>query len=598
MSNLLQQAVTAHQSGNLDEAEKLYRAVLDAQPQQLDALALLGVVRGAKSDFGQAVELIEKAIKRDPKSALFKFHLGNVLMAAQKLPEAIVALRQAVVLQPGMAQAHYNLANALRATGDWDGAIVAYQKAIQHNPIYAEAYNNLALALVHEKKYDEALEQAKKSVAVAPTYGDGWLTLCNVAEQVKEYPLALKAGEQNVKLLPDNHRAWFGYGVALNRLDRNEDAVLAYKRALELKPDRADIWDNLGQTYQSLNQLEEAEAIFRKTVEVAGQALADEEGREVDETEYGNRHWHLALMELLRGKYKEGFARYRSRFEEVGGLIRPNFSRPLWKGESLSGKTILLSDEQGYGDTLMLARYLPLIKAQGGKIIFSVHPVLKPLFDGWAGADKVVVHGTTLSSNEYDCYASVFDLPHIFGTTLETIPTAMPYLPIPAPEEATQLPNDGRMRVGVVWGGSPLHSNDLRRSVPLKTFAKLFDEAGIQFFSLNRDLKKGDAEILPNYPVIDLAPRLDNFATGARFINQLDLVITVDTATAHLAGGMGKPVWVLLPFAPDWRWLTGRDDNPWYPSARLFRQEKISDWENVMGRVKAHLHQLAGKPRS
>lgn len=590
MSSLLQQAVNAHQSGRLDEAERLYQAALQDQPNQPDAMALLAVVLAVKGDTAQAIELIEKAIQRDPQSALFQFHFGNILMSVKKLPQAIVAFRRAIVLQPGFAQAHFNLANALRASDNWVEAIDAYKKAIQYQPQYAEAYNNLALTLVHEKQYDEALAQAQKAVEIASSYGEGWMSLCNIAEQVGDYELALKAGEQNIKLLPDNHRAWFGYGVALNRLDCNEEAITAYKRSLELNPQRADIWDNLAQTYQSLGRLEEAEATFIKTIDVAGQTISDEAARAVDEAEYGNRHWHLALMELLRGKYIQGFARYRSRFKDVGGLSRPKFSKPVWKGENLNGKTILVCDEQGYGDTLMMARYLPLMKQQGAKIIFSVHPVLKPLFDGWFAADEVIVHGDTVTN--YDCYASVFDLPYCFKTTLETIPTTAPYLPVPEASTATDIKNSGKPKIGVVWGGSPLHKNDARRSVPLRIFGSLFSNANFDFYSFNRDLKPGDKELLQNYPLTDLTPRLNNFANAARLVQQMDLIITVDTATAHLAGGLGKKTWVLLPFAPDWRWLTDRNDSPWYPTMRLFRQGKIGDWENVITRVSAALKEF------
>jgi ADP-heptose:LPS heptosyltransferase len=454
-------------------------------------------------------------------------------------------------------------------------------------PNYAEAHMNLALAFVHEKAYPEALTHAKQAVAIAPNYGDGWLALCNIAEQCKDYQLALEAGKRNTELLPNNNRAWFGYGVALNRVDRNEEAVTAYKRALELMPDRADIWDNLAQTYQSLNWLDEAEQAFHKTIAFAGQTIADEDSREIGEGEYGNRHWHLALMELLRGKYKKGFARYRARFGEVGGLARPNFSRPLWQGEDLNGKTLVICDEQGFGDTLMLARYLPLLKQRGARLIFSVHEVLKPLFENWPVIEQIVTHGDTISN--YDYYASVFDLPLRFSTELDTIPAAVPYLPVLPPDAATHLEGDSRLKVGVVWGGSPLHSNDSRRSIPLKLFSGIFTDNHYQFFSLNRDLKPGDAELLPHLAVTDLTPRLKNFADGARLIGQLDLVITCDTATAHLAGGLGIPVWVLLPFAPDWRWLTDRPDSPWYPTARLFRQPRIGDWQSVIDQVKQAL---------
>lgn len=590
MSQLLQQAVTAHQTGQLDEAEKLYRSVLAVTPDHPDATALLGLVRGAKGAIDEAVDLIEKAIKRDQKSALFKLHLGNVLMSAKRFSEAVVAFRQAVVLQPKMPEAHYNLANALRAAGDWAGALESYEKAIKYNPSYAEAYNNLALTLVHEKKYDEALVAAKQAVVIAPNYGDGWLTLCNIAEQVKDYPLAIEAGENNIRLLPQNHRAWFGYGVALNRMDRHEEAIAAYKRALDLNPERADIWDNLGQTYQSLNRLEEAEAIFRKTVEIAGQAIPDEATRRVEEQEYGNRHWHLALMELLRGKYKPGFARYRARFKDVNGMQRPKFVKPIWQGEDLKGKTILVCDEQGFGDTLMLCRYLPLMRQRGARVIFSVHPVLEALFKGWPGADEIIVHGTPVSGHDY--VAMTFDLPYAFGSTLETLPAAVPYLPVFEADDATRLESDGRPQIGVVWGGSPLHLNDSRRSIQLKVFGGIFSESSFQFYSLNRDMKVGDEALLAQYPLTNLVPRFKNFADAARIIGQLDLVITCDTATAHLAGGLGKPVWVLLPFAPDWRWLTDREDSPWYPNARLFRQTKIGDWADVIQRVRQALRTL------
>jgi tetratricopeptide (TPR) repeat protein len=591
MTALLQSAIAAHQANNLGEAEKLYRDFLVAAPDHADALALLALVRGALGDHEEAIALAEKAVRIDPNAALLRFHQATVLMNAKKLPEAIAAFRHAVTLQPGFASAWYNLGNALRASNDWIGAIDAYRNAIQFKPDYVEAYNNLALTLSHEQKLDEALEEAKKSVAVAPNYGEGWRTICNIAEGVKNYPLALQAGEQCIRLMPNSHFAWFGYGVALNRLDRHEEAIEAYKRALTLKPDRADIWDNLGQTYQSLNRLDEAEVTFRKTLDVAGQVITDEDNRDVNEDEYGNRHWHLALMELLRGKYPQGFARYRARFKDVGGLKRPNYPVPLWKGENLSGRTILICDEQGFGDTIMLARYLLILKAQGTYIIFSVHPVLEKLFMDSGLADQIITHGTKIPPCDY--HASVFDLPHRLKTTLETIPSHTPYIQVPAMNAAHKLETNGRKKIGVVWGGSGLHGNDVRRSIPLKIFEHIFAVPNVQFYSFNRDLKAGDTERLRHLPIINLVPRINDFADAAQFIAQMDAVITCDTATAHLAGALGKTLWVLLPFAPDWRWLTGRSDSPWYPTARLFRQPCVGDWDGVMEEVKNNLQRMA-----
>jgi tetratricopeptide (TPR) repeat protein len=591
----LGEAVAAHRGGRLDDAEKLYRIVLQLQPNHADACALLGVVVGARGDFPQAVELVNRAVELDPNSGLLRFHQGSVLMAAQILPQAIEAFRRALVLQPGMAQIHFNFANALRAANDWTGAIAQYREALRLDDKFLDAYNNLALSLVHEQQYGEAMQLALKSVSLDPTFGDGWLTACNIAEKIKEYEAALKAGKRAVDLMPGNHYSWFGYGVALNRLGRDEEAIAAYQQALKLNPRRVNIWDNLAQTYQSLNRLDEAEAAFHKAVDIAGQTIEDEEerlaeGREINENEYGNRHWHLALMELLRGNYVAGFARYRSRFKEIKELVRQDFPFPLWKGEDLYGKTLLVCDEQGYGDTLMLARFLPLVRARGAQVIFTVHKVLKPLFASWGGADLVLANGETIPPCDYFC--SSFDLPHRLGITLENLPHDVPYLPVLPLDGMTQLDAATGRKIGVVWGGSPLHLNDGKRSVPLKVFAGMFSVPDFKFYSFNRDLKPGDIELLPDYPVENLVPRLTDFAAAARLIGQMDLIITVDTATAHLAGGLGKPVWVLLPFAPDWRWLTERSDSPWYPNARLFRQPKGGDWPNVILEVKQALAKL------
>jgi tetratricopeptide (TPR) repeat protein len=580
----MQQALQAHQNNQLAEAETLYREVLRHEPANADALSLLGLVLGALGQHDEAIRCAEKAFHLDQTSALFAFQLGTVLTNAQKLPEGIAAFRIAVALKPTLAQGHYNLANALRATDQWTLAIASYRDAIRCMPNYAEAYNNLALSLVHEKLFEEALTAAKKSVTIEPRYGEGWRTLCNIAEQAKDYELARQAGENCVRLMPDSHFSWFGYGVALCRLDRYAEAVEVYKRALALKPERADIWDNLGQAYQSLNRLEDAEATFRRSIAAAGQTITDEGTRDIAEGEYGDRHWHLALLQLLRGKYKQGFDRYRARFESVGGLKRPKLSRPLWQGENLSGKTIIVMDEQGYGDTLMFCRYIPLLKQLGARVKFSLHPVLKPLFQSWPYVDEIILHDHAIG--DYDFYCSVFDLPYRFGTTIETIPATTPYLPCPTPEAAMVLPQNGRKNIGVVWGGSPLHGNDTRRSIPLKIFASLFTDDRINFYSLNRDLKAGDEELLPTLPLTNLVPRIRDFGDAAQFIGQMDLIITCDTAMAHLSGGMGKPVWILLPFAPDWRWLTERSDSPWYPTAKLFRQATIGDWNSVIDVVR------------
>jgi tetratricopeptide (TPR) repeat protein len=584
----LSNAIAAHQAGDLLEAEHLYRAFLEAHPDHADAYALLGVVRGAAGDFDEAIKLADKAISLDPHAGILHYHKGTILTAAKRLPEALVYFEHALKQLPQTPHIHYNYANALRAAGDWGNAIEHYRLTLQNDPLFLDAYNNLALSLVHEKKYLDALSYIQKAITLDDNYGDGWLSLCNVAEKLKDYDLAVESGKRCTELMPQNHYAWFGYGVALNRVNRDREAVDAYKKALHLNPGRADIWDNLAQTYQSLNWLDEAESTFRKVIEVAGQVIPGEGSRPIDEAEYGNRHWHLALMELLRGKYLEGFARYRSRLNEIQELKRPFFPFPLWKGEDISGKTLLVCDEQGFGDTLMLARFLPLVHAKGARIVCSLHPALIPLFRGWDACDCLLKHGDKVPPCDYFC--SFFDLPHLCGITLDSLPQRVPYLPLPPIEPAQHLKSDAP-KIGVVWGGSPLHLADHKRSIPLSIFRNLFSLKGLDFYSFNRDLKVGDAELLPMLNIENLAPRLTDFNVAAQLILQMDLVITCDTATAHLAGALGKKLWILLPFAPDWRWLTNRVDSPWYPTATLFRQTTAGDWNNVIAEVKTRLEQ-------
>ncbi len=583
----LDQAVAAHRAGNLAEAERLYRAALAANSQNADAWALLGVVLEARGEAAQAIACINQALQIDPHAALFHFYLGNALMTAGDAKQAAAAFRQTIALQPNMPQAHYNLGNALRTAEMWDEAAQAFAKTLQLAPSHVESRNNLALVYEKKGQLPEAVLELMQAVKSQPAYAEGWLNLCNLAEKKGDYELSLQAGQSAAILMPQNPSCWLGIGVALNRLERHEEALASYQKALALKPDWIELWDNIGQTYQFLNRLDDAEVAYRKTVVLAGQTIKDEDTRRVDEREYGNRHWHLALLELLKGDYKRGFARYRARFEEVGSLKRPNWPRPVWQGENLNGKTLLVGDEQGLGDCLMMARYLPILKAKGARIKLLVNPVLAPLFEGWTGADEVIARGNSVSG--FDFHVSIFDLPYVFGTTLNDIPAQVPYLPVPMPDESTRLNFDGRLKLAVVWAGAPKHKHDARRSLPLEIFAELFSETDAQFFSLNRDMRPGDEETLARFPVTNLAPRLRHMGDAARFMAQMDLVITCDTAPAHLAGGMGKKVWTLLPFAPDWRWLIGRDDSPWYPTMRLFRQTQSGDWAGVITRARKTL---------
>lgn len=587
-SYLLQKALNAHQGGDLIQAEAGYREILATEPDHVDALSLLGALLSMRGLHEEAVRLVARAVELDGESPLLRMNLGNVQSARGAFGEAAACFREAIRLAPQQADAHYNLGNTLCCLEHWDEAAAAFKAALKLDPCHALARNNLALVYEKQEDFNQAVIELRTVLQSAPTYGDGWLNLCKIAELAGDFETSFDAAQKATRLLPQEPKAWLGLGVALNRLERDEEALQPYHRALQLNPRWPEVWDNLAQTYQFLNRLEEAEKAYHATIEAAGQTIKDEKTRRVDEKEYGNRHWHLALLELLKGDLKSGFARYRARFEEVGGLARPAYPVPVWQGQDLNGKTILVMDEQGLGDCLMLLRYLPLLKQRGARVWLLVHPALVPLLEGWDALDRLIPRGEPV--RDFDFFASIFDLPYAFETTLATIPADVPYLPVPQPDANTKLDlQSGKKHVAVVWGGAPKHKQDLKRSVPLFVFASLFNCPDVQFFSLNRDKREGDDALLAKLPVVDLAPRLNNFRGAAQYMAQMDLIITCDTATAHLAGALGKPVWTLLPFAPDWRWLLGRDDTPWYPSMRLFRQRKSGDWEDVITRVRAEL---------
>ena len=554
MSSLLQQATTRHSQGRLAEAEQLYRSILDANPQQPDALALLGVLLASRKAYEEALSFLDRAIQCDPQTPLFRFYLGNV---------------------------YFDRGDEARAAG-------AFQETLKRQPDFAEAHYKLALILEKQMKLSEAIQHLEQAVKIKPKDGATWVKLSEIALKNEAYEQANKAAENALRLMPDNLAARVAHALALDYMNREEESVIALQNAIRIKPDFIEAWDMLGAAYQQVGRLDEAEATFRKAIEVAGCGIFGENEREVAEEEYSVQHWNLSLLELLRGDFHHGFAHYRARFKNPGRTPRLTLPRPLWNGEDLRGKKILVVGEQGFGDVLMLCRYAPLLKAKGAHVVLLVHGALAGLLNLAKIADEILCEAPQ-EQGDFDFQTSLFDLPYRLGTTLETIPASIPYLPSPPAEEKTNLPDTERPKIGIVWAGKKEFGNDRRRSLSLATFAELFNEKDAQFYNLTRELKPNDAERLAQHSVIDLSAQLSDFLVTARFIAQLDLVITCDTATAHLAGGMGKKVWVLLPFAPDWRWLTGREDSPWYPTMRLFRQNKKADWAEVMTRVRKEL---------
>jgi tetratricopeptide (TPR) repeat protein len=418
---------------------------------------------------------------------------------------------------------------------------------------------------------------------------------------------------------PSFAAAWINLGVALRAEGQIAASVACLRRGVALQPEDAAARSNLGNALRAAGRLDEAAAAHEAAIALeppaAGSfiynhalvqrdqgrldaALAYFDAAEAHGYDSAELKWDRALALLLRGDLRRGFAEYEWRWHIPDAKPR-GIGTPVWNGEDLGGRTLLVLAEQGFGDTIQFVRYLPLIAARAARVIFECQAPLLRLFQGSAiCGDARVVARDDESVPDHDAQTALLSLPRLTGTAADTVPSTTPYL---TPPEGIEIPDlrEGGIHVGIAWAGKPTHRNDRNRSMPLDTLAPLFEVPGTTFHSL----QLGDrANALPAQGftalVLDHRDHIQDFADSAALVAGLDLVIGVDTAVVHLAGALGRPVWTLLPFTPDWRWQTGREDSPWYPSMRLFRQSEPGGWDDVVTRVKAALETfVADGPR-
>ncbi|MBV8654350.1 MAG: glycosyltransferase family protein, partial [Alphaproteobacteria bacterium] len=477
---------------------------------------------------------------------------GIALHALRRDGEAIAHYEAAIALRPDFVEAHANRGVSLQAVGQPVEAIVCYERALTLRPDHPGALNNLGIALQSLGHAEEAKACFQRILAVHP----------------------------------EDTEARYNLGVALHVLDRPEEAVACYAAVIASRPDFAEAHHNLGAAFRALNRPAEALAAY-----AAALALAPD---------YAEAHWNDGLMRLATGDFETGWRKYEWRWRtERLGLTERHLPRRRWSGaEDLSGKTILLHAEQGLGDTLQFVRYAPLLAQRGARVVLEVLAPLQSLLAALPGI-SVLRQGAQLPAFDYHC--PLLSLPLACGTTLASLAAETPYLAPPADRIALWRPrieSGPAPRIGIVWAGHPTHENDRNRSIPFALLRPLLgdtESAGPRFFALQKEPRESDKATLSAVPGLTLlGDRLADFADTAAAISLLDLVITVDTAVAHLAGALGKAVWILLPFAADWRWMLGRADSPWYPSARLFRQKAIGDWDSVVGDVRDALSRFPG----
>ena len=567
----LKKALQLHQAGKYFEAAEIYRAILGEQPNNPDALNLLGLIFQTAGNLDLAIKLLEEATVVQPDFFVPFVNLGNVLQEAGQLEEAVQAFQKAVDLNPEHPETANNLASALNELGRHEDAATACKIALAAKGSFAEAHNNLGNALAALNRPKEAVESYQKALAFKPAFGDAHFNLGKTLLKMGDKEAAAESLRLAVSLDGENALKHFNLGNGLMALDRYEEAGAAFREAIRLEPDNADALGNLGASLQSLGQLDDSVAAFRQAID-----------RQPDSADL---HWNLSLALLQRGDYEEGWREFEWRWDNPA-FTSPSrqFPQPQWSGEDIKGKTILLHAEQGLGDTLQFIRYAPLVAARGAKVILECRPPLTRLSAETDGVDQVISLGEDLP--DFDCHIPLMSLPLVFETTVDTIPADVPYLTAP-PAAITDAEG---LKIGIVWGGSPTHINDHNRSCDVSLFAPLFDIPGTTFFSLQADARATDLHAL-DLPsnVIDLTGDLQDFADTATAVAALDLVISVDTAVLHLAGALAKPAWGLIPFAPSYLWMNDRDDSPWYPTVRLFRQTLVHDWDSVFEQVASDL---------
>jgi len=574
MQQTFELALQHHQAGRLTEAEPLYRQILAQQPGHAGALHFLGVLAHQVGQNEVAVDLIQRAIALNPNWPQAYGNLGSVLQAMGKSDDAIAAFRQAIVLQPNYPMGYYNLGNGLQASGRLDEAIAAFRQAIALQPSYPQAYDNLGTALQVKGNLDEAIAAHRQAVALNPNVAQFQYNLGTALQDRGHSAQALAAYRQTIALKPDFAQACNNLGTTLRATGQPDQALAAYRRAIAIKPDYFEAHNNLGVALQAAGQRDQAIAAFRQASAI--------------KPDFAEARYNLSLG-LLRGDYAQGWQEYEYRWQSKEyHSARRHFAQPQWDGGPLDGRTILLHAEQGLGDTIQFIRYLPLVVARGGKVIVECQPELRRLIQAMDAHIPVVAKGQALP--DFDLHCPLMSLPKAMKTMLASIPHDVPYLSADPTEVAKWrdrlAEQSSSNKVGLGWAGNRAHNNDRNRSMKLAKLAALAQVSGVQFYSL----QKGDAATEaksppPGMELIDLTKELKDFADTAGLIANLDLVIAVDTAVVHLAGAMGKRVWTLLPFTPDWRWLLEREDSPWYPTMRLFRQPSIGDWDSVIGRV-------------
>jgi len=595
--------ILLQKTGRHAEAEAVFRRALSHRPDHAEAYYNLGLLCQESERLDEAYAFYTEAMRLRPTHAATHNNLGAIYKAWMRPQEAERCFHQALTIDPAYAEARHNLGlllqemqpvdmdsfhhrgNLLQQMGKLDEAQACYRRALALDPGNADLHNNLGVLLTRQKRIAEAEQAYQRALALRPAYPAALHNLALLFLQSARFDAAEEALMQLLHLQPGHAEGWASLANLLQRTQRLPEAEDAYARALAMRPDHAAAWNDFGTLLQQMRRFTEAESAYRRAIAIS--------------PAYPEPQWNLGFLLLYLGRLEEGWPLMEARYDKA--LARPiaaapDLPFPQWTGQDLRGKSILVVDEQGFGDAIQFVRYLPRLKQAGAaRVTLVCKPALVPLLRHAPGADCVIAQDDAGQREGHDYWVLMLSLPMRFRTALATIPAQFPYLtadPARMRHWRDRLPARGA-RVGLVWKGFGGHVNDAHRSLPgLSCLGPLRSVEDVAFVSLQRGMddeqaQPGDAD----FPLLDLGPDIADFADTAAIVAQLDLVICVDTAVAHMAGALGKPCWVMLPYTfPDWRWMEGRVDSPWYPDTlTLYRQPAPGAWPALAHTIAADL---------
>lgn len=579
------QALKCHQTGDFPKAETLYRLALKEQPEHIDSLHMLGVLHAQTGRSIDAVELISRVLQHTPEDTTALANLANTLNLLHRHEEALPCLDRLTSLNPGNVEAHVSRADALRGLGRHEASLAAADTALRLDPSHLRGRIARSNALRRLNRFDEALAGLEAVLTIRPDYPEAENDRGNVLFDLRRFDEALSCFDHALALRPRYADACFNRANTLRAMHRFEEALEAYDELIEAGNASAEALNNRGATLEMLGRYQDAGSSYAAAQRAdPGHVMA---------------HLNDALCALLQGDLARGWPLYRWRkHAPEAHMAGRKHDSPEWDGQTaLSGKRILLLSEQGLGDSIQFCRFALPLARQGAEVILEAWPSLASLMSRVEGVSQIIPHGEPLPSADFHVW--LLDLPGLLGIHLDNIPAQLPYIHVnhtlarTFSKRLTETQAEHRPRVGLVWSGNAKHSNDHKRSLALEKLSPLLS-MNADFVSLQPELRERDLPFFADSRIIDLRDALPDFEETAAAISALDLVISVDTSVAHLAAALDKPVWLMLPAKPDWRWLLARDDSPWYPGMRLFRQPRHDDWDSVVSSLCAALAEHMG----